>query len=68
MLQTVRYLIGTVGPSGFGSKTAAEDVTESCPDLRSLTAIITGKSLPTTGHPMSQNAPLECTDMFWTIS
>ncbi|KAK4747944.1 hypothetical protein SAY87_014530 [Trapa incisa] len=42
MLQTVRYLIGTVGPSGFGSKTTADDVTESCHDLRSLTAIITG--------------------------
>ncbi|OWM85188.1 hypothetical protein CDL15_Pgr027975 [Punica granatum] len=42
MLQTVRYLIGTAGPSGYGSKSAAEEVTESCPDLRSVTAIITG--------------------------
>ncbi|XP_057421815.1 short-chain dehydrogenase TIC 32 A, chloroplastic [Lotus japonicus] len=42
MLETVRYLIGSVGPSGFGSKTTAEQVTGNCSDLRSITAIITG--------------------------
>ncbi|XP_062147314.1 short-chain dehydrogenase TIC 32 B, chloroplastic [Alnus glutinosa] len=42
MLETVKYLIGAVGPSGYGSKSTAEEVTESCPDLRSVTAIITG--------------------------
>nr|GMD07469.1 short-chain dehydrogenase TIC 32, chloroplastic-like [Ipomoea batatas] len=42
MLGTVRYLIGSAGPGGFGSKSTAEEVTELCPDLRSITAIITG--------------------------
>jgi hypothetical protein len=42
MLETVKYLIGAAGPSGYGSKSTAEEVTESCPDLRSITAIITG--------------------------
>ncbi|KAK9926370.1 hypothetical protein M0R45_023604 [Rubus argutus] len=42
MLETVKYLIGSVGASGYGSKSTAEQVTESCPDLRSITAIITG--------------------------
>jgi hypothetical protein len=42
MLETVKYLIGSAGPSGFGSKSTAEQVTESCGDLRSITAIITG--------------------------
>ncbi|XP_039122670.1 short-chain dehydrogenase TIC 32 B, chloroplastic-like [Dioscorea cayenensis subsp. rotundata] len=42
MLETVRYLIGSAGPSGFGSKSTAEDVTEATPDLGSITAIITG--------------------------
>ncbi|KAJ0959669.1 hypothetical protein J5N97_000675 [Dioscorea zingiberensis] len=42
MLETVRYLIGSAGSSGFGSKSTAEEVTEACPDLRSITAIITG--------------------------
>lgn len=42
MLETVKYLIGATGPSGYGSKSTAEKVTESCPDLRSITAIITG--------------------------
>ncbi|XP_019169364.1 PREDICTED: short-chain dehydrogenase TIC 32, chloroplastic-like [Ipomoea nil] len=42
MLGTVRYLIGSAGASGFGSKSTAEEVTELCPDLRSITAIITG--------------------------
>ncbi|KAL6175260.1 hypothetical protein ACLB2K_051902 [Fragaria x ananassa] len=42
MLETVKYLIGSVGASGYGSKSTAEQVTESCLDLRSITAIITG--------------------------
>ncbi|OAY59720.1 short-chain dehydrogenase TIC 32 A, chloroplastic [Manihot esculenta] len=41
MLETVKYLIGSAGPSGFGSKSTAEQVTAAC-DLRSITAIITG--------------------------
>lgn len=43
MLETVKYLIGSIGPSGYGSKSTAEHVTECCPDLSSVTAIITGK-------------------------
>ncbi|XP_050379278.1 short-chain dehydrogenase TIC 32 B, chloroplastic-like isoform X2 [Argentina anserina] len=42
MLESVKYLIGSVGPSGYGSKSTAEQVTDSCPNLRSVTAIITG--------------------------
>ncbi|KAJ3682123.1 hypothetical protein LUZ60_014696 [Juncus effusus] len=42
MLETVKYLLGSTGPSGFGSKSTADDVTVSSPDLRSITAIITG--------------------------
>ncbi|KAJ4711838.1 short-chain dehydrogenase TIC 32, chloroplastic-like [Melia azedarach] len=42
MLEAVKYLLGAVGASGYGSKTTAEQVTESCPDLISITAIITG--------------------------
>nr|XP_009385241.1 PREDICTED: short-chain dehydrogenase TIC 32, chloroplastic-like [Musa acuminata subsp. malaccensis] len=42
MLETVRYLIGSVGDSGFGSKSTGEEVTAATPDLRSITAIITG--------------------------
>eukprot|EP00268_Persea_americana_P026072 TRINITY_DN25440_c1_g1_i4.p2 TRINITY_DN25440_c1_g1~~TRINITY_DN25440_c1_g1_i4.p2 ORF type:complete len:191 (-),score=18.46 TRINITY_DN25440_c1_g1_i4:926-1498(-) len=42
MLETVKYLIGSAGPSGYGSKSTAEQVTEASPDLRSITAIITG--------------------------
>lgn len=42
MLETIKYLIGSIGPSGYGSKSTAEQVTESCADLRSITAIITG--------------------------
>ncbi|XP_015896030.3 short-chain dehydrogenase TIC 32 A, chloroplastic [Ziziphus jujuba] len=42
MLETVKYFIGAVGASGYGSKSTAEEVTETCPDLRSVTAIITG--------------------------
>ncbi|KAG8382543.1 hypothetical protein BUALT_Bualt05G0088300 [Buddleja alternifolia] len=42
MLETVKYLIGSAGPSGFSSKSTAEQVTDVCPDLSSITAIITG--------------------------
>ncbi|OAY78795.1 Short-chain dehydrogenase TIC 32, chloroplastic, partial [Ananas comosus] len=42
MLETVKYLIGCPGSSGFGSKSTAEEVTAASPDLRSITAIITG--------------------------
>ncbi|KAE8722202.1 WD repeat-containing protein 44-like [Hibiscus syriacus] len=42
MLETVKYLIGSRGASGFGSKSTADEVTETCHDLRSITAIITG--------------------------
>ncbi|RLN39480.1 hypothetical protein C2845_PM01G01180 [Panicum miliaceum] len=42
MLQAVRYLLGSPGATGFGSKSTAEDVTAACPDLGALTAIITG--------------------------
>ncbi|XP_039780325.1 short-chain dehydrogenase TIC 32 B, chloroplastic-like isoform X1 [Panicum virgatum] len=42
MLQAVRYLLGSPGATGFGSKSTAEDVTAACPDLAALTAIITG--------------------------
>ncbi|XP_062074668.1 short-chain dehydrogenase TIC 32 B, chloroplastic isoform X2 [Humulus lupulus] len=41
MLESVKYLIGSVGASGFGSKSTAEEVTQNS-DLRSVTAIITG--------------------------
>ncbi|KAL0016084.1 hypothetical protein SO802_003153 [Lithocarpus litseifolius] len=42
MLETVKYLIGSAGASGHGSKSTAEQVTESGGDLSSITAIITG--------------------------
>ncbi|KAK3030629.1 hypothetical protein RJ639_035833 [Escallonia herrerae] len=42
MLETVNYLMGSVGPSGYGSKSTAEQVTQNCSDLSSVTAIITG--------------------------
>ncbi|KAL0284397.1 UNVERIFIED_CONTAM: Short-chain dehydrogenase B, chloroplastic [Sesamum radiatum] len=42
MLETVKYLIGSAGASGFSSKSTAEQVTDRCPHLRSITAIITG--------------------------
>ncbi|KAK6935579.1 Short-chain dehydrogenase/reductase SDR [Dillenia turbinata] len=42
MFETVKYLIGSVGPSGYGSKSTAEQVTENCHHLRSVTALITG--------------------------
>lgn len=43
MLETVKYLTGSAGPSGYGSKSTGEQVTDdSSIDLRSYTAIITG--------------------------
>ncbi|KAL5212188.1 hypothetical protein ABZP36_023035 [Zizania latifolia] len=42
MLTSLRYLTGTAGPSGFGSRATAEEVTAACPDLRHITVIITG--------------------------
>ncbi|KAL3619519.1 hypothetical protein CASFOL_037089 [Castilleja foliolosa] len=42
MLETVKYLLGTAGASGFGSKSTAEQVTDVCLDLRRITAVITG--------------------------
>ncbi|CAO2819301.1 unnamed protein product [Amaranthus hypochondriacus] len=42
MLEAFKYLIGSTGSSGYGSKSTAEDVTENCRDLRHITAIITG--------------------------
>ncbi|KAL6606564.1 hypothetical protein ACP70R_042217 [Stipagrostis hirtigluma subsp. patula] len=44
MLTSLRYLAGTAGPSGFGSRTTAEEATagDACADLRHITAIITG--------------------------
>jgi len=41
MIETVKHLIGSGGPSGFGSRSTADHVTCNS-DLRSLTAIITG--------------------------
>ncbi|KAL1828134.1 hypothetical protein ACET3Z_006546 [Daucus carota] len=41
MLDTLKYLLGWKGPSGYGSKSTADQVTSSV-DLRSSTAIITG--------------------------
>ncbi|KAH9605897.1 hypothetical protein KSS87_001594 [Heliosperma pusillum] len=43
MFEVIKYLIGWAGPSGFGSKSTAEDVTLHClHHLPSITAIITG--------------------------
>ncbi|THU69125.1 hypothetical protein C4D60_Mb08t11130 [Musa balbisiana] len=42
MHETVKYLIGSAGASGFGSRSTGEEVTAAVPDLRSITAIITG--------------------------
>ncbi|KAF8390469.1 hypothetical protein HHK36_024995 [Tetracentron sinense] len=44
MKETLRYLAGVAGPSGFGSNSTAEQVTEDCSCLLSshITAIITG--------------------------
>ncbi|KAL6847534.1 hypothetical protein ACP4OV_022560 [Aristida adscensionis] len=42
MLQAARYLLGSAGASGYGSKTTAEEVTAACGDLGAVTAVITG--------------------------
>ncbi|KAJ4960264.1 hypothetical protein NE237_020174 [Protea cynaroides] len=44
MNETLRYLAGVAGPSGFGSNSTADQVTQDCPCLfpSQLTAIITG--------------------------
>ncbi|XP_052209470.1 short-chain dehydrogenase TIC 32 A, chloroplastic-like [Diospyros lotus] len=42
MFETVKYLMGSTGASGFGSKSTAEEVTEGSADLSSVTAVITG--------------------------
>ncbi|XP_031478332.1 short-chain dehydrogenase TIC 32 B, chloroplastic [Nymphaea colorata] len=43
MKETLKYLLGTAGPSGFGSNSTAEQVTEKCCLFpNQLTAIITG--------------------------
>lgn len=42
MLETLKYLVGSAGASGFGSKSTGEEVTAAAPDLSSVTAIITG--------------------------
>lgn len=44
MKETIRYLAGIAGPSGFGSNSTAEQVTQDCSFLPpNLTALITGK-------------------------
>ncbi|KAK4486548.1 hypothetical protein RD792_009233 [Penstemon davidsonii] len=40
MLESIKYLIGSAGASGFSSKSTAEQVTDH--DLGSITAVITG--------------------------
>ncbi|KAI4336196.1 hypothetical protein L6164_014751 [Bauhinia variegata] len=44
MKATLRYLAGIAGPSGFGSNTTAEQVTQDCSSLlpSHLTAVVTG--------------------------
>lgn len=42
MLETIKYLIGSAGPSGYGSRSTADQVTGNSIDLRSITVIITG--------------------------
>jgi hypothetical protein len=49
---TPSYMIGTPGPSGFGSKSTAEDVTANM-DLTSKTIIVTGSAISSSpcAHP-----------------
>uniref|UniRef100_A0ACD5Y0E4 Uncharacterized protein n=1 Tax=Avena sativa TaxID=4498 RepID=A0ACD5Y0E4_AVESA len=42
MLSSLRYLAGTAGASGFGSRTTAEEATRAAGDLSHITAIVTG--------------------------
>ncbi|KAI3687430.1 hypothetical protein L1987_81126 [Smallanthus sonchifolius] len=44
MKETIKYLTGSVGPSGYGSKSTAEQVTNNCRFGSSSTAIITGST------------------------
>ena len=45
MKETLRYLAGLAGPSGYGSNSTSEQVTQDCSPPPQLTAIITGLSL-----------------------
>ncbi|PKU83384.1 Short-chain dehydrogenase TIC 32, chloroplastic [Dendrobium catenatum] len=42
LAETVKYLLGSAGPSGFGSTSTAVDVTAAANHLGAITAIITG--------------------------
>uniref|UniRef100_A0A8I6YAD9 Uncharacterized protein n=1 Tax=Hordeum vulgare subsp. vulgare TaxID=112509 RepID=A0A8I6YAD9_HORVV len=42
MLSSLRYLAGSSGPSGYGSRTTAEEATLYAGDLSHITAIVTG--------------------------
>lgn len=42
MKGTLKYLAGIAGPSGYGSKSTAEQVTHGCTSSHLLTAIVTG--------------------------
>ncbi|XP_031737895.1 short-chain dehydrogenase TIC 32 A, chloroplastic isoform X2 [Cucumis sativus] len=42
MLEMLKYLVGSAGASGYGSKSTAEEVTQSSTHLNSITAIVTG--------------------------
>ncbi|XP_058733573.1 short-chain dehydrogenase TIC 32 B, chloroplastic-like [Vicia villosa] len=42
MKETIRYLAGIAGPSGFGSNSTAEQVTQQYSSSNNLTALITG--------------------------
>lgn len=44
MKETLKYLAGITGPSGYGSKSTAEQVTQDCMGFipSNLTAIVTG--------------------------
>lgn len=53
MFKQLKYFVGSAGSSGFGSKSTAEEVTEACPDLTSITAIITGMYMEKKKHFIS---------------
>ena len=55
MKDSLWYLLGSIGASGFGSKTTAEDVTKSL-DLSSTTIIITGMYITYVCHPKKKSA------------
>lgn len=55
MKETLRYLAGIAGPSGYGSKSTADQVTQDCSSFlhySHLTAIITGIHL-LSFHPLN---------------